>query len=195
VIWEGRSAICERASDEKAYLANLSRGSAEELRPKPDEEERDDLSEVEERRGTPKGEDGEPVRRLDDVGRLAAGARKGQLGEGSARRRKGSQLVGNGLDIIPDLGSIGLAIDLDVELHGCRWREMKGQLRSARKNAEPREKKLTDLHSDSKDGEDEELSDEEEGRVTCRDDAVGLRVSGASLKTGDPSASEEGVSF
>lgn len=38
-------------------------------------------------------------------------------------RAKSSQLVGDRLDVGPNLGSVGLAVNLDVELHGCRRRK------------------------------------------------------------------------
>lgn len=69
-----RRKVSDRSkSSEGPYLANLSGSPTEELGAEPNEEERDDLSEVEESRGAAKREDGEPIGRLDDVGRLAGG--------------------------------------------------------------------------------------------------------------------------
>ena len=47
---------------------------------------------------------------------------------------------------------------------------------------------LTDLDNDSQDGENEELENEQEGRVSSGDDAIRVRVRSCSLVTCDPAA-------
>lgn len=91
---DGESATVSRKREKILYLADLSRSSVKELGAEPDEEERDDLSEIKESRGTAKGKDGEPIGRLDDVGRLAEG--EISVNDKKARREGGALTIGRG---------------------------------------------------------------------------------------------------
>lgn len=56
----------------------------------------------------------------------------------------------------------------------------------------PFQVELTDLDEDSKQREDDELSNEQECRVPCSNDPVGLRVRRRTLEGRDPAAPRSG---
>lgn len=160
------------------HLSNLPRRTSKELRAEPDEEERDDLRQVEEGRRATEGEDGKPVRALKDPGALAI---EGVFVSNTrGRGRRNSQLVGNVAEVVPDGRDILLALNFDNDAGDCEERQWCCCRRGR--------KRLTQLNDDSDKGEDEELSDEQEGRVACRDDTVRLGVRRRSLVTCDPAA-------